>query len=110
MHRAPRCGARTRSGTPCRSPAMKNGRCRMHGGGSLGGEASPRYRHGLYTKGSLTSRRAVAALFAQSKRILRTASTVDPTARRAAARDRSRPGEVATPFNGLLVRPPECED
>ena len=27
MHRSPRCGARTRNGTPCRSPAMKNGRC-----------------------------------------------------------------------------------
>ena len=33
MHRSPRCGARTRNGTPCRSPAMPNGRCRMHGGG-----------------------------------------------------------------------------
>ena len=29
---APRCGAKTRAGTPCQSPAMKNGRCRMHGG------------------------------------------------------------------------------
>ena len=30
---APRCGAKTRKGTPCRSPAV-NGkrRCRMHGG------------------------------------------------------------------------------
>jgi hypothetical protein len=27
-----RCGARTRSGSPCQSPAMPNGRCRMHGG------------------------------------------------------------------------------
>jgi hypothetical protein len=33
---APRCGARTRAGTPCRAPAMKNGRCRMHGGASTG--------------------------------------------------------------------------
>ena len=29
---APRCGAKTRAGSPCQSPAMKNGRCRMHGG------------------------------------------------------------------------------
>ena len=29
---APRCGAKTRAATPCKSPAMKNGRCRMHGG------------------------------------------------------------------------------
>ena len=33
---APRCGAKTRRGTPCRSPAMANGRCRMHGGKSHG--------------------------------------------------------------------------
>lgn len=33
---APRCGAKTRRGTPCKSPAMRNGRCRMHGGASTG--------------------------------------------------------------------------
>ena len=31
MHQAKRCRARTRRGTECQSPAMKNGRCRMHG-------------------------------------------------------------------------------
>jgi hypothetical protein len=32
MHQSPRCGARTRSGSPCRSPAVKGKRrCRMHG-------------------------------------------------------------------------------
>ncbi len=40
---APRCGARTRAATPCRSPAMGNGRCRMHGGLSTG----PRTPEGL---------------------------------------------------------------
>ncbi len=40
---APRCGAKTRSGTPCKSPAMANGRCRMHGGTSTG----PRTPEGL---------------------------------------------------------------
>lgn len=39
----PRCGARTRSGIPCAGPAMPNGRCRMHGGGSTG----PRTAEGL---------------------------------------------------------------
>jgi hypothetical protein len=34
--RAPRCGACTRAGCPCRQPAMKNGRCRLHGGLSTG--------------------------------------------------------------------------
>ena len=33
---APRCGAKTRSSTVCASPAMANGRCRMHGGASTG--------------------------------------------------------------------------
>jgi hypothetical protein len=36
MHQAKRCRARTRRGTECQSPAMKNGRCRMHGGTSPG--------------------------------------------------------------------------
>jgi len=30
------CGAKTRRGTPCRSFALKNGRCRLHGGLSTG--------------------------------------------------------------------------
>lgn len=40
---APRCGARTRAGSACQAPAMKNGRCRMHGGKSTG----PRTEAGL---------------------------------------------------------------
>jgi hypothetical protein len=37
LHLAPRCGARTRSGCPCRSPAIHGKlRCRMHGGRSTG--------------------------------------------------------------------------
>jgi hypothetical protein len=55
---APRCGARTRSGCACRQPAMKNGRCRLHGGKSTGprtadGRARARkahLRHGLRTR------------------------------------------------------------
>jgi hypothetical protein len=38
-----RCGAQTRRGTPCAGPAMRNGRCRMHGGPSTG----PRTPEGL---------------------------------------------------------------
>jgi hypothetical protein len=34
--KAPRCGAKTRRGTSCQCPAMKNGRCRLHGGLSTG--------------------------------------------------------------------------
>jgi hypothetical protein len=51
-HSARRCGARCRSGLPCRGPAMRNGRCRMHGGASPGaprGARNGRYRHGRAT-------------------------------------------------------------
>ncbi len=35
--KAPRCGARRKyDGQPCQAPAMKNGRCRLHGGKSTG--------------------------------------------------------------------------
>jgi hypothetical protein len=30
------CGAKTRHGEPCQAPAMKNGRCKLHGGKSTG--------------------------------------------------------------------------
>jgi hypothetical protein len=30
-----RCGAKTRLNGQCQAPAMKNGRCRMHGGKSV---------------------------------------------------------------------------
>jgi hypothetical protein len=33
---APRCGATTRRHTSCLAPAMRNGRCRLHGGKSTG--------------------------------------------------------------------------
>lgn len=33
---APRCGAKTRAGDPCRQPAMANRRCRLHGGKATG--------------------------------------------------------------------------
>jgi hypothetical protein len=39
----PRCGAKTRQDKDCCGPAMRNGRCRMHGGSSTG----PRSAKGL---------------------------------------------------------------
>lgn len=44
------CGAKTRSGSPCKMAALENGRCRLHGGLSLGGEASPTFKTGRYSK------------------------------------------------------------
>lgn len=55
--KAARCGAQSRSGAPCRGPAMANGRCRMHGGASTGprtpeglaNSRKARWKHGLYS-------------------------------------------------------------
>lgn len=44
------CGAKTRSGKTCRSVAMANGRCRMHGGKSPTGLASGTFTTGKYSK------------------------------------------------------------
>lgn len=45
-----RCCARTRGGGLCQNYVMAGrSRCRMHGGASLRGPASPRYRHGRYS-------------------------------------------------------------
>ena len=65
MHLSPRCGAKTRSGSPCQSPAMRNGRCRMHGGCSPGapkGERNGNYSHGRFTNEAIEGRRTLSAL------------------------------------------------
>jgi hypothetical protein len=66
---AAHCGARTRAGGCCRQPAMKNGRCRMHGGLSTGPRtaegrarcAAVRRTHGLYSADTIALRRTAAA-------------------------------------------------
>ena len=66
MHRAKRCGARTRSGKPCQSPAMANGRCRMHGGASPGAPKGNQnaLKHGRYTAEAIARRRSISQLVA----------------------------------------------
>lgn len=51
------CGALTKDDTPCMSTKLikRNGRCRLHGGKSLAGPASPRYKTGRYSKVLLSS-------------------------------------------------------
>lgn len=50
------CGAKTRSGKPCKNRAMANGRCRMHGGKSTGAPPAKMKKnsnartHGLFAK------------------------------------------------------------
>ena len=71
---SPRCGAKTRIGSPCRQPAMKNGRCRLHGGKSPGaprGERNGNYRHGLRTIEAAAQRREAAAVRSQLRRVQR---------------------------------------
>lgn len=47
----PECGAKRSNGQVCRSTILgAGGRCRAHGGASLGGKASPKYRTGRYSK------------------------------------------------------------
>ncbi len=64
-----RCGAQTRTGAACRSPAMANTRCRMHGGKATGArtmEGLQRCRtaplkHGQRSAAVLTKRRQAIA-------------------------------------------------
>ncbi len=62
----PQCGAHCRTtGQPCRSPAMTNGRCRMHGG-----KAGRKPTHGRYTKAAIQSRRDVRAILRSLRGLL----------------------------------------
>lgn len=45
-----KCGAKRTNGEICQSFAMANGRCRVHGGATPKGVASPNFRHGRYSK------------------------------------------------------------
>lgn len=48
-----RCGARTRSGAPCRAPAVSGkARCRMHGGAA--GSGAPKRNANAVTHGNFT--------------------------------------------------------
>ena len=69
-----RCGARTRSGKPCKSPAVSGKkRCRMHGGAP--GSGAPRgnknaLKHGLYTRDAIEQRRQTRDLLRQSRMLI----------------------------------------
>jgi len=69
-----RCGAKSRSGKPCRSPAVTGKkRCRMHGGAA--GSGAPRgnknaLKHGLYTREAIEERQQLRALLRQSRSLI----------------------------------------
>jgi hypothetical protein len=95
---APRCGAKTRNGTPCQSPAMPNGRCRMHGGASTGPRTpeglercrAARLKHGRYSAEAVARRRAGRQAIREIRALLRSIDTTE--ADMADAIDRLRRG------------------
>jgi hypothetical protein len=74
MLASPRCGAKTRAGGSCRSPAVRGKkRCRMHGGAP--GSGAPRgnqnaRRHGLFTGETIAGRKQVQALLGEARKLL----------------------------------------
>lgn len=70
----PRCGARTRSGAPCkRIGSSRNGRCKLHGGraGAPLGKRNGNWRHGGESQKAIANRRLMRALLRQATNLLR---------------------------------------
>ncbi|MFL6799236.1 MAG: HGGxSTG domain-containing protein [Xanthobacteraceae bacterium] len=64
--------ARTRRRTACHSPAMSNGRCRMHGGPSPGAPKGNKnaWKHGRYSAEAISRRRAMALLVRDARHLV----------------------------------------
>jgi hypothetical protein len=79
LRNAQRCGAKTRQGTPCKGPAMKNGRCRMHGGKSTGPRTpeglekcrKANWKHGEFSRESIAMRRNINSLLRESRDVIK---------------------------------------
>ncbi len=75
MRQSPRCGARTRRGTPCAAPAVHGkARCRMHGGAP--GSGAPignrnALKHGRYTAAAIARRKALRGLIRKAEKMLK---------------------------------------
>jgi hypothetical protein len=71
---SPRCGAKTRSGKGCMSPAVSGkSRCRMHGGAA--GSGAPlgnknALKHGRFTREAYSERRLVRSLLQESRALI----------------------------------------
>ena len=74
MLASPRCGAKTRSGGACCSPAVHGRKsCRMHGGTQ--GSGAPRAnrnarKQGRFTRDAIAERRRVGALLKAARKLL----------------------------------------
>ncbi|MGA8696874.1 MAG: HGGxSTG domain-containing protein [Xanthobacteraceae bacterium] len=66
LRRAPRCGAKTRAGTPCQRPAIRGRRrCRLHGGLSTGaprGAKNGNFKNGDWTADAVAERQWLRSL------------------------------------------------
>jgi hypothetical protein len=76
MAKAPRCGASTRTGRPCRQAAVRGrARCRMHGGakgsGGPSGARNGNFKHGLWTRENKRLRSAAGRKLGEVRRFLR---------------------------------------
>lgn len=61
------CGAHSRrTGEPCKSPPMANGRCRMHGGASTGRPIT----HGMTTRKAKADRAKLRELIREAKELI----------------------------------------
>jgi len=78
INNAKKCLAKTRKNKPCQAPAMKNGRCKMHGGKSTGartkegleGIKKANFKHGSYTKKAILERKMFNNLIKEAKELL----------------------------------------
>jgi hypothetical protein len=74
MLASPRCGAKTRSGGACRSPAVcDKKRCRMHGGAHGSGAPTANQnarKRGLFTRDAIAERRQIQAVLGEARRVL----------------------------------------
>ncbi len=71
----PRCGAKTRSGKPCKSPCVKGKRrCRMHGGAI--GSGAPKgnknaWKHGRRSAAAIAQRKETSHIIRQMREIIK---------------------------------------
>jgi len=81
MLASPRCGARTRSGAPCRAPAVAGtARCRKHGGAAgSGGQAGNRnaWKDGFYSAEEKARRRRIMDFVRECNRVLEEIDKID---------------------------------
>ena len=67
------CGAKTRSGKPCKNHGMANGRCRMHGGKSTGAPMGNKnaFKHGRYSRDGKQEQREMRMLLKSFRQSLK---------------------------------------